>query len=98
MIKSINSRDLESLTNVENLRVNVGKPGGIPSATNWKENFAYLTSYFEGSEAQKNEIVKEMGDVLLEQRDISAAIVCYILSMNVKEVLNIWKKRAIHHI
>jgi len=39
-----------------------------------------------------------MGDVLVEQRDISAAIVCYILSMNVKEVLNIWKRRAIHHI
>ena len=55
-------------------------------------------SYFEGSEAERNDIVKEMGDVLLEQRDISAAIVCYILSMNIKEVLNIWKKRAIHHI
>lgn len=39
-----------------------------------------------------------MGDKLVEQRDISAAIVCYILSENIKEVLDIWKRRAIHHI
>ena len=42
--------------------------------------------------------MKEMGDNLVEQREISAAIVCYILSQNVKEVLDIWKRRAIHHI
>jgi len=39
-----------------------------------------------------------MGETLLEQRDISSAIVCFILSMNVKEVLNIWYLRAIHEI
>lgn len=39
-----------------------------------------------------------MGDVLVEQRDISAAIVCFILSHNIDKVLNIWKGRAIYHI
>ena len=39
-----------------------------------------------------------MGDSLVEMRDISAAIVCYILSQNACKVLEIWKKRAIHHI
>ena len=39
-----------------------------------------------------------MGDILLEQRDISAAIVCFILSRNIDKVLNIWKSRAIYHI
>ena len=39
-----------------------------------------------------------MGDILLEQRDISAAIVCFILSQNIDKVLNIWKSRAIYHI
>ena len=35
---------------------------------------------------------------MLESRDISAAIVCFILSQDVKQVLDIWKRRAIHHI
>jgi len=39
-----------------------------------------------------------MGEVLLEQRDISAAIVCFILSQNIDKVLNIWKSRAIYHV
>jgi len=39
-----------------------------------------------------------MGTTLLEQKDISAAIVCFILSQNFKKVLEIWKLRAIHHI
>ena len=39
-----------------------------------------------------------MADVLVEQRDISAAIVCYLISHNIKEVLDIWRRRAIHHV
>ena len=39
-----------------------------------------------------------MGQTLLRQKDISAAIVCFILSQSVEQVLDIWKKRAIHHI
>ena len=39
-----------------------------------------------------------MGDALVEQRDISSAIVCFILSQNIDKVLNIWKSRAIHYI
>ena len=39
-----------------------------------------------------------MADVLVEQRDISAAIVCYLISQNFKEVLDIWRRRAIHHV
>ena len=98
VIQPINNRDLSTLTNAENLRIAAGQPDGIPQATNWKENIAYLMSYFEGSVNERNQIIKEMGDVLLEQREISAAIVCYILSKHVSEVLNIWKRRAIHHI
>ena len=72
--------------------------GRLPSPTNWKENIAYLYSYHEGSISERNEEIKKMGDVLLERRDISAAIVCFILSQNIDKVLEIWKSRAIYHI
>jgi len=97
VVQAINGRDLSSLTNSENLKQQKMAASGL-SATNWKQNIAYLMSYFEGSVQERNEIINEMGETLLEQRDISAAIVCFILSMNVKEVLNIWHMRAIHEI
>lgn len=67
-------------------------------ATNWKESIAYLYSYHEGSLAERNQRIKQMGEALLEQRDISAAIVCFILSQNIDKVLNLWKGRAIYYI
>ena len=94
VVQGISQYNLESFTDAENLRQNAA--AGDKSATNWKENLAYLYNYHTGSVQQRNETIKEMGDVLVEQRDISAALVCYILSMNVKEVLEIWRKRAIH--
>jgi len=96
VVRSINEGNLSRVTDASLL----GQAHANPalSATTWKESLSYLFSYFAGSLQERNQIIKQMGDVLLEQRDISAAIVCYALSQNVKEVLDIWKRRAIHHI
>ena len=73
---------MDKLTDPSSLRQNAANNNESP-ATNWKENLAYLSNYHTGTTRECNQIIGEMGDVLLEQRDISAAIVCYILSMNV---------------
>jgi hypothetical protein len=41
-------------------------------------------------------MIFELGDKLLANRDLNAAIVCYILSNSVSKVLDLWKKRTLH--
>lgn len=89
VVRSINENDLSRLSEPEELR---------QSATNWRESIAYLFAYFQGSDQERNAKINAMGDALIEQRDISAAIVCYLLSQNVKAVLDFWRRRAIHHV
>ena len=54
------------------------------------ENIAYLSSCHEGSIAERNDEIKKMEDLLLERRDISAAIDCFIIFQNIDKVLEIW--------
>jgi hypothetical protein len=56
---------------------------------------SYIQAYEDGS---KDQLIKELGDTLLKMRNVSAAIVCYILSKSVNEVLDLWKQRALHQI
>jgi len=41
-------------------------------------------------------MIFELGEKLLANRDLNAAIVCYILSNSVSKVLDLWKKRSLH--
>lgn len=43
-------------------------------------------------------MVKKLGDTLLKMRNVSAAIVCYIISRSIDEVLDLWKQRALFQI
>jgi hypothetical protein len=41
-------------------------------------------------------MIKELGQQLLANKEIGPAIVCFILSNSVSEVLDLWKKRSIY--
>ena len=64
---------------------------------NWKESIAYFYAYEEDVMA-RNSLIKELGDKLVTAREITPAIICYIMSQSVTETLDLWKRRAIHSI
>ena len=82
------------LTKIESLAPKVLSQGP-PNPVTWRESLAYLFAYKEKDE--RNAMIKELGDNLLKMREISAAIVCYILSESAYEVLDLWKRRALHN-
>lgn len=43
-------------------------------------------------------MIQSIGESLLEQKDVSGAIVCFILAENTQQVLDIWRRRAVHFI
>lgn len=43
-------------------------------------------------------MIFELGEQLLANKDLNAAIVCYILSNSVSKVLDLWKKRALYRL
>lgn len=57
---------------------------------------AYIYAY--ESDHERDHLVKELGDTLLKMRNVSAAIVCYILSHSVDQVLDLWRQRALFQI
>ena len=56
---------MDKLTDPSSLRQNAANNNESP-ATNWKENLAYLSNYHTGTTRECNQIIGEMGDVLLE--------------------------------
>ena len=93
VVQGICDDDLCGLTKIESLAPQVlGQ--GPPNPVNWRESLAYLFAYKDKEE--RNPMIKGLGDNLLKMREISAAIVCYILSQSVYEVLDLWKRRALH--
>ena len=81
------------LTKIESLSPQVVNQGP-PNPVTWKASLAYIYAFKD--QAERNAMIKEMGDNLLKMREVSAAIVCYILSQSVFEVLDLWKRRALH--
>jgi len=45
-------------------------------------------------EDSKEELIENIGKSLLKSKEVTPALVCFILSNSVDEVLNIWKMRA----
>ena len=95
VIQGVCDDDLSALTKIESLAPQVLSQGP-PSPVNWRESLAYLYAYKE--KAERNAMIKELGDNLLKLREVSAAIVCYILSQSVREVLDLWKRRALRSV
>jgi hypothetical protein len=78
------------------LKPSIAHGHDFPAAATWQESLSYIFAY--ETEADRDELVKELGDTLLKMRNVSAAIVCYIISKSVGEVLDLWKQRALHQI
>jgi hypothetical protein len=68
----------------------------LPPATSWQESLSYIYAY--ESEKDRDVLVKQLGDTLLKMRNVSAAIVCYIISKSIGEVLDLWKQRSLFQI
>ena len=96
VVQGICDDDLSALTRIESLAPRQHLNQGPPNPVNWRESLAYLYAYKD--KEQRNAMIKELGDTLLELREISAAIVCYILSQSVREALDLWKRRALHNL
>ena len=94
VVQGICDQDLTTITKIESLSPQVVNQGP-PNPVTWKESLAYIYA-FKGQD-ERNAMIKEMGDNLLKLREVSAAIVCYILSQSVFEVLDLWKRRALHN-
>ena len=95
VLQSIVQESLPTLTSAETLRpANVSHFG---PAINWQESLTYIFAY-EENKAERDALIKELGDNLLQMKDISAAIVCYLISSAVGDVLSLWMKRAHYQI
>lgn len=68
----------------------------MPPATSWQESLAYIFAY--ENEGERDALIKALGDTLLKMRNVSAGIVCYIISKSIGEVLDLWKQRALFQI
>jgi protein transport protein SEC31 len=91
-LKAIVNKDLDSLIEDEVLRdSSPNKP------VNWKETLAYIYAY-EESPSDRNDMIRELGDKLVGMKEITPAIVCYIMSESITETLDLWKRRALHNI
>ena len=68
----------------------------MPPATTWQESLSYIFAY--ENEQERDSFIKELGQTLLKMRNVSAAIVCFVISKSVQEVLDLWKQRALFQI
>ena len=49
---------------------------------------------YEKDKMRREHLIKELAGSLMKSKDIGAAIVCFILSGSVEQVLSLWRKRA----
>lgn len=91
-MKAVCTDDLESLISQDVLN---DKSPNAP--VNWKEALAYIYAY-EGDVEDRNDMIRDLADKLVAMREITPAIVCYIMSESVVETLDLWKRRALHNI
>jgi hypothetical protein len=54
-------------------------------------------TYIEDEETRED-VIQNIGRSLLKNKEVTPAIVCFILSNSVDDVLNIWRMRANHQI
>ena len=52
-------------------------------------------TYIEDEETRE-EVIQNIAKSLLKNKEVTPAIVCFILANSVDDVLNIWKMRANH--
>jgi hypothetical protein len=93
VLQSICEDNGEVLTQEASLKPSVQHGQNMPAAASWQESLSYIFAY----ELVENRdmLVKALGDTLLQMRNVSAAIVCYIISLSINEVLELWMQRAL---
>lgn len=96
VLQSICEENSEALTQEATLRPSVQHGQNMPPAASWQESLSYIFAYELVD--NRDMLVKELGDTLLKMRNVSAAIVCYIISWSINDVLELWMQRAMFQI
>ena len=96
VLQSIIEGNYSSLVLEQSLKPSQLSGQTLPPATSWQESLSYIYAY--ESEKDRDVLVKQLGDTLLKMRNVSAAIVCYIISKSIGEVLDLWKQRSLFQI
>lgn len=96
VLQSICEDNGDVLTQEATMRPSVSHGHELPAAATWQESLSYIFAY----ELVENRdmLVKQLGDTMLQMRNVSAAIVCYIISWSINEVLELWMQRAMFQI
>lgn len=59
----------------------------------WQEKIAYVYTYVTDEE-KREDLIHELGKSLMQKKEVGPAIICFILSHSVTEVLDLWRMRV----
>jgi hypothetical protein len=65
----------------------------IDNLVSWQEKLTYIYSYVP-SEDEQEDLIFDLAKQLMAKKEVGPAIICFILSHAVSEVLELWKMRA----
>lgn len=65
----------------------------IDQLSTWQEKLAYIYSYVDETEEQED-MIYDLAKSLMAKKEVGPAIICFILSNAVEEVLDLWRMRT----